>query len=79
VNVIISSYLFTYVSSCHLECDIVIEFFLFRVCSILLIVWTFVFVSYPFLVSMWTHYTKFQGPTLSGTSNVPISEISVEL
>lgn len=31
-----------------------LEFFLFRVCCVLLAVWMFVFVLFPFLPSMWT-------------------------
>jgi hypothetical protein len=38
-------------SYCLLACDVVAEFlFLFRVCYVLLIVWTLVFVLFQFLV-----------------------------
>jgi hypothetical protein len=41
---IISFLVFMCVSSCLLSCDVMIQFFLFRMCCVLLNVWTFVFV-----------------------------------
>jgi hypothetical protein len=54
-NVIISC-LIIYMCFCLLECDVVIEFFLFRVSYVLLIMWMFVFELFLFLVSMSTNH-----------------------